>query len=51
MTDDLDAERMTVSPRRMQVPLALAQFICSFAGSPGRGVQANRYRLVPKVHR
>ncbi len=33
MTEDLNVARMAVSPRRMLVPLALAQFICSFAGS------------------
>src|SRR4029453_18392377 len=33
MTDDLSVTRTAVSPRRMLVPLALAQFICSFAGS------------------
>src|SRR6266511_5259502 len=33
MTEDLNVARMTVSPRRLLVPLALAQFICSFAGS------------------
>ena len=33
MTDDLSVARTAVSPRRLLVPLALAQFICSFAGS------------------
>jgi MFS family permease len=33
MTDDLSMRGTAVSPRRMLVPLALAQFICSFAGS------------------
>jgi hypothetical protein len=33
MTEDLNLARSTVSPRRLLVPLALAQFICSFAGS------------------
>jgi MFS family permease len=33
MTDDLNVGGMTVSPRRMLLPLASAQFICSFAGS------------------
>ena len=33
MTDNLSVARTAVSPRRMLVPLALAQFICSFAGS------------------
>src|SRR5215216_5565195 len=33
MADNLSVARTTVSPRRMLVPLALAQFICSFAGS------------------
>ncbi|MFL6225532.1 MAG: MFS transporter [Actinomycetes bacterium] len=33
MTDDLGVARTAVSPRRLLVPLALAQFICSFAGS------------------
>src|SRR6266536_5360199 len=33
MTEDLNVARMAVSPRGMLVPLALAQFICSFAGS------------------
>jgi hypothetical protein len=33
MTEDLNVGRMTVSPRRLLAPLALAQFICSFAGS------------------
>ncbi|MDF2739849.1 MAG: transporter, partial [Actinomycetia bacterium] len=33
MTDDLSVARTAVSPRRMLAPLALAQFICSFAGS------------------
>jgi MFS family permease len=33
VTDDLNVARTAVSPRRMLVPLALAQFICSFAGS------------------
>ena len=33
MTEDLNVARTTVSPRRLLVPLALAQFICSFAGS------------------
>jgi hypothetical protein len=33
MTDDLSVARTGVSPRRMLAPLALAQFICSFAGS------------------
>lgn len=33
MTGDLNVTRMPISPRRMLVPLALAQFICSFAGS------------------
>jgi MFS family permease len=33
MTDDLSVARTAVSPRRMLIPLALAQFICSFAGS------------------
>ena len=33
MTEDLNLARTTVSPRRLLVPLALAQFICSFAGS------------------
>src|SRR6266487_1883313 len=33
MTEDLNVARMAVSPRRMLVPPALAQFICSFAGS------------------
>jgi MFS family permease len=34
MNDDLVAQRhAAVSPRRMLIPLALAQFICSFAGS------------------
>jgi hypothetical protein len=31
MTDDLSVARTGISPRRMLVPLALAQFICSFA--------------------
>src|SRR5438034_8773332 len=33
MTDDLTIAGRTVSPRQTLVPLALAQFICSFAGS------------------
>jgi MFS family permease len=33
MTDDRTIGRPTVSPRTILVPLALAQFICSFAGS------------------
>jgi MFS family permease len=33
MTENLNVARSTVSPRRLLVPLALAQFICSFAGS------------------
>src|SRR5438093_118143 len=33
MTDDLASPRSAVSPRRVLVPLATAQFICSFAGS------------------
>ena len=33
MTDDLASPRSAVSPRRVPVPLATAQFICSFAGS------------------
>ena len=33
MTDDLAQRDSAVSPRRMLIPLALAQFICSFAGS------------------
>ena len=33
MTENLNLARTTVSPRRLLVPLALAQFICSFAGS------------------
>jgi MFS family permease len=33
MIDNLSAARTAVSPRRMLVPLALAQFICSFAGT------------------
>src|SRR6187431_3150792 len=33
MTEDLNLARTTVSLRRMLIPLALAQFICSFAGS------------------
>jgi MFS family permease len=33
MTDDLSVARTAVSPRRILAPLALAQFICSFAGS------------------
>ena len=33
MTDNLSVARPAVSPRRLLVPLALAQFICSFAGS------------------
>jgi len=33
MTDNLSVARTAVSPRRMLIPLALAQFICSFAGS------------------
>ena len=33
MTDDLSMRGTAASPRRMLVPLALAQFICSFAGS------------------
>src|SRR5215203_5812065 len=33
MADNLSVARTAVSPRRMLVPLALAQFICSFAGS------------------
>ena len=33
MTDNLSMRGTAVSPRRMLVPLALAQFICSFAGS------------------
>src|SRR6266513_502679 len=33
MTDSVNVARTAVSPRRMLVPLALAQFICSFAGS------------------
>jgi MFS family permease len=33
MTDELNGRRATASPRAMLVPLALAQFICSFAGS------------------
>jgi hypothetical protein len=33
MTGDLNVRRLAVSPGRMLVPLALAQFICSFAGS------------------
>src|SRR5215212_2795783 len=33
MADNLNVARTAVSPRRMLVPLALAQFICSFAGS------------------
>jgi hypothetical protein len=33
MTENLNLARPTVSPRRLLVPLALAQFICSFAGS------------------
>src|SRR5215211_7405852 len=33
MTDDLSVARTAVSPRRLLAPLALAQFICSFAGS------------------
>jgi hypothetical protein len=32
MTDDLNVTMTAVSPRRMLVPLALAQFIYSFAG-------------------
>jgi hypothetical protein len=33
MTDNLSVSRTAVSPRRLLIPLALAQFICSFAGS------------------
>src|SRR5437763_13979213 len=33
MTTAVDQQTATSSPRRMLVPLALAQFICSFAGS------------------
>src|SRR5215218_2761553 len=33
MTENLGVARTAVSPRRLLVPLALAQFICSFAGS------------------
>ena len=33
MADDLSVARTAVSPRRILAPLALAQFICSFAGS------------------
>src|SRR4029450_4280033 len=33
MTDNLSVARTAVSPRRMLVPLALAQFVCSFADS------------------
>ena len=33
MADNLKVAGTAVSPRRMLVPLALAQFICSFAGS------------------
>src|SRR6266576_1231556 len=33
MTENLNLARTAVSPRRLLVPLALAQFICSFAGS------------------
>src|SRR6266513_3040223 len=33
MTDSVNVARTAVSPRRMLIPLALAQFICSFAGS------------------
>src|SRR5215204_923260 len=33
MTENLNLARTTVSPRRILLPLALAQFICSFAGS------------------
>src|SRR6266550_1977589 len=33
MTDDLSVARTSVSTRRLLAPLALAQFICSFAGS------------------
>ena len=33
MTDNGTAARTAVSPRAILVPLALAQFICSFAGS------------------
>ena len=33
MTDATTEQRQAVSPRRVLVPLALAQFICSFAGS------------------
>src|SRR2546430_15530930 len=33
MSQALTPERPVVSPRRLILPLALAQFICSFAGS------------------
>ena len=33
MTENLNVVRTTVSPRSLLLPLALAQFICSFAGS------------------
>src|SRR5215207_1312389 len=33
MTDDLTIRGRTISPRKTLLPLALAQFICSFAGS------------------
>jgi hypothetical protein len=33
MADNLKVAGTAVSPRRLLVPLALAQFICSFAGS------------------
>jgi hypothetical protein len=33
MTDRLSVAGTAVSPRRLLAPLALAQFICSFAGS------------------
>ena len=33
MTENLNVARSTVSPRRLLIPLALAQFVCSFAGS------------------
>ena len=33
MAESLTASAQAISPRRMLIPLALAQFICSFAGS------------------
>jgi hypothetical protein len=33
MTDAADRQTVSASVRKMLVPLALAQFICSFAGS------------------